>query len=219
MNGSASNDSANVEVRPYFATPVAVLALPNAAALNETLAGVIRERMAAVSSTEHSNRGGWQSEWDFAEWGGPAGAALLSAARQLADRLTCDRAGNRVPIDWVVNAWANVNGRDHGNEFHTHPGSYWSGAYYVDDGGASDDPALGGEFELQDPRGVAPAMYAPSLAINTPGGLSVGASELIRPKAGNMLMFPAWLSHCVRPYEGNAQRISIAFNFSLPGLG
>ena len=60
-------------------------------------------------------------------------------------------------------------------------------------------------------------MYAPHLAVNVPGGLSIGASELIRPETGTMLMFPAWLSHCVRPYKGTGQRISVAFNFSLAG--
>jgi len=215
MTTQDQQPSADVEVRPYFATPMAVLRLPDAGPLNARLAQTVRERMVATGSTDHSNRGGWQSEWDFATWGGREGAALLSTARQLADHLTCDRTGRPAKVQWVVNAWANVNGPDHGNEFHTHSGSYWSGAYYVDDGGAGADPALGGEFELQDPRGVAPAMYAPQLAVNVPGGLSIGASELIRPEAGTMLMFPAWLSHCVRPYRGSGERISIAFNFSL----
>jgi uncharacterized protein (TIGR02466 family) len=37
----------------------------------------------------------------------------------------------------------------------------------------------------------------------------------VRPKAGRLVMFPAWLLHQVRPYKGKAQRISIAFNLSL----
>ena len=126
-----------------------------------------------------------------------------------------DRAGRPVAVDWKVNAWANVNRTAHGNEFHTHPGAYWSASYYVDDGGIGADPTLGGEFEIQDPRGVAPAMYAPLLALAVPGGQSVGASELIRPKAGSMLMFPSWLSHGVRPYKGDGTRISIAINLGV----
>ena len=58
-------------------------------------------------------------------------------------------------------------------------------------------------------------MYAPQLAFNVPGGLSVGANEVVRPKTGLMVMFPAWLLHQVRPYKGGAERISIAFNLSL----
>ena len=48
--------------------------------------------------------------------------------------------------------WANVNRAGHGNEFHSHPGSFWSGVYYVDDGGIGADPSLGGELEFMDPR-------------------------------------------------------------------
>jgi hypothetical protein len=49
---------------------------------------------------------------------------------------------------------------------------------------------------------------------NVPGGASSGASELVSPAAGNMLMFPSWVSHAVRPYTGDGLRISIAINLS-----
>ena len=125
-----------------------------------------------------------------------------------------DRQGNRLDPEWQMNAWANVNRAGQGNEFHTHPGAYWSATYYVRDGGAQADPALGGEFEMADPRGVAPAMLAPYFAFATPNGLSAGASELIRPRAGLVVMFPSWLSHAVRPYAGQDVRISIALNLT-----
>lgn len=203
-----------LQVQPLFPTPVAISPLPDAVRLNAELKAAIERRMADQPSTRHSNLGGWQSSWDMAEWGGPATARVLEHAAALADRLTCDRQGRPVAVPWKVNCWANVNAASHGNEFHTHPGSYWSGTYYVDDGGVAGDPSLGGEFEIQDPRGVAPAMYAPDLAFNFAGGFAVGASETISPRAGLMLLFPAWLSHAVRPYRGTAKRISIAFNLS-----
>ena len=208
-------DEERIELRNYFATPVIVASLPDGPAINQAIEPVILAREKAVASTQHSNIGGWQSEWDFPQWGGDAGRAILESATNLASRMTADRAGRPVRIDWKLNAWANVNREGHGNEFHTHPGSFWSGAYYVSDGGIADSPDLGGEFEIQDPRGVAPAMYAPMLCIATPGSQSMGASELIRPRAGQILLFPAWLSHQVRPYRGSAVRMSIAFNLSL----
>ena len=204
-----------VSVRSYFATPVAVMELPGAQPLNVVLRSLIVARAESEPGVEHSNLGGWQSSWDFEEWGGDAAVHLLDSAKGLANQLTADREGKQVDIKWRANAWANLNRSGHANEFHTHPGAYWSGTYYVDDGGVHDDPSLGGEFEIQDPRGVAPAMYAPLLAFNMAGGQSVGASELLRPKAGTMIMFPSWLSHGVRPYRGDATRISIAFNLSI----
>jgi len=213
--GKPQSVEVSAQLRTYFATPLAVVELPNTAALNAELRETILARERAAPTVKASNLGGWQSSWDFAAWGGRAGQAVLDAARQLGSRLTCDRQGRPVQIQWKMNAWANVNRTGHANEFHTHPGSYWSASYYVDDGGIAADPSLGGEFEIQDPRGVAPAMYAPQLAFAMPGGQSAGASELIRPKAGTLIMFPAWLSHGVRPYAGKAMRISVAMNLSV----
>jgi uncharacterized protein (TIGR02466 family) len=203
------------EVRSYFPTPVIIATLPDAETVNAELKRIILERERKDEGVQHSNLGGWQSSWDFDTWGGLGAKNLLDAARNLATRLTSDRSGKQVRIAWKTNVWANVNRRGHGNEFHTHPGAYWSGTYYVDDGGAGDDRELGGAFEIQDPRGVAPAMYAPHLGFAMPGGQSAGASELIFPKSGQFVLFPSWLAHGVRPYEGSRERISIAFNFSL----
>ncbi len=209
-----SNPTAQVELRALFSTPVAVATLPDTKNLNSTLRDTILAREEAEPSTQHSNLGGWQSTWDLAEWGGDAAAAVLTFARQVANRLTVDRQGRPAPQDWQMNAWANINRLGHGNEFHTHPGCVWSAVYYVDDGGIADDPSLGGQLEFQDPRGVAPAMFRPDLVPNVPGGASYGASEMVSPSAGTMIMFPSWVSHAVRPYTGNDVRISIAINLS-----
>ncbi len=206
--------SATVDIRPLFATPIAIATLPNAEKLNDALRATVLTRAETHPSTAHSNLGGWQSTWDIADWGGEEVRAILAFARQFADRLTADRQGKPAPQNWQMNAWANVNRLGHGNEFHTHPGSVWSASYYVDDGGIADDPSLGGQFEIQDPRGVAPAMFRPDLVPNVPGGASIGASEVISPAAGTMIMFPSWLSHAVRPYTGDSVRISIAMNLS-----
>lgn len=204
-----------IELKPLFPTPVIIAQFPEPQRVNEALLTTIHERMAEDQGTQHSNLGGWQSRWDMTDWGGPAFAAVIAVARQIADRVTVERGGRPVSIDWKINAWANVNRLGHGNEFHIHPGALWSGTYYVDDGGIAQDASLGGEFEVQDPRGVAPVMYAPMLTYAGPGGDALGASETISPRAGTMVMFPSWLQHAVRPYRGTRERVSIAFNLSL----
>lgn len=203
-----------VQLRNIFPTPVALLQLPDAARINAGLEARIFAREAEVASVRRSNWGGWQSPDDFPKWCGPEGEAVLATAQGLANNLTSDREGRRLNPKWRMNAWANVNRHGQGNEFHTHPGAFWSATYYVRDGGVADDPSLGGEFEIQDPRGVAPAMLAPMIAFATAGGQSAGASELVRPRAGLLVMFPSWLSHGVRPYAGSDVRISIALNLT-----
>ena len=212
---SMNKTSGEFEARSYFPTPVTVFDLPDDDRLNAALGPLILAREKSQASVDHSNLGGWQSADDFQDWSGDAGAKLLGHGVALANRLTADRDGNPVEIEWRVNSWANINRKGHANEFRTHPGCFWSGSYYVDDGGTADDRSLGGEFEIKDPRGVAPAMYAPDLCYNLPGCQSLGASELIFPRAGAMVLFPSWLSHAVRPYRGSGTRISVAFNFSL----
>ena len=203
------------QLLPIFATPVVVLDVADAATLNVELRKVIEERQRTHPGTQHSNLGGWQSTWDMDRWGGVPAIKLLAIGRNLANRFTTDREGKPVAPTWRANIWANVNRSGHGNEFHSHPGSFWSAVYYVDDGGISADASLGGELEFMDPRGPGPAMYAPQLAFAMPGGLSVGANEMVRPQTGRMVMFPAWVLHQVRPYRGAAERISIALNLSL----
>ncbi|MEM6973385.1 MAG: TIGR02466 family protein [Pseudomonadota bacterium] len=212
--GSAAQ-KAGIQVRNLFPTPIAIVHLPNAAAINDALASAIAAREGDVASVHHSNHGGgWQSPTDFEAWSGDAGRAVLETCIKVADQMTVTRDGRPARVEWLMNAWANVNRAGQGNEFHTHPGAYWSATYYVRDGGAAHDPALGGEFEIADPRGIGPAMLAPNLAFASAGGQSVGMAETVRPVPGMLILFPSWLSHAVRLYTGDEERISIAINLT-----
>jgi uncharacterized protein (TIGR02466 family) len=204
-----------INIRGLFATPVAAVELPDAEARNAELRRRILERRAGNPSVQASNAGGWHSDRALEDWGGPGVGEILAAARQVANRMTADRKGQPVNPTWTTQAWANVNGPGDANICHYHPGSYWSGTYYVDDGGCATDPALGGEFEMIDPRGPGPGMYAPALKFAGEDGASVGSGETILPRPGLLFLFPSWLFHQVRPYRGTRLRISIAFNLGL----
>jgi uncharacterized protein (TIGR02466 family) len=204
-----------VEVLRLFPTPVVVATIPNAEPLNADLRSTILARERAHESALRSNRGGWQSSADLHEWGGEPIRKVLAHARAVVDDATVDRAGNRQQIAWRVTCWANVNRSGHCNEVHTHPGALWSVNYYVDDGGSGADPSLGGEFEILDPRGVAPVMYAPRLTFPGPDFVALGESQRLTPRAGVLIVFPSWLPHGACPYRGTRERISIAINFSL----
>ena len=203
------------DILKLFSTPLVMAELPEAEEVNAALSQIILDRAAGDPGTQHSNLGGWQSSWDMESWGGPSLKRVLRAARSLANSVTVTRDGEPASVKWKMNCWANINRSGAANEFHTHPGAFWSGCYYVDDGGIGEDPSLGGAFEVQDPRGVAPAMYAPSLTFAGPGGKSLGASYALQPHSGMILLFPSWLQHAVRPYRGPHMRISIAFNLSV----
>ncbi len=202
------------EVLGFFPTPAYLAELPRTEALNAELKRIILEREAGEAGLDNSNVGGWHSGRDFAEWGGPALQQVLEAAKSLATQLTRDRKGRAVRPEWQVECWANINRSGQANKRHTHPGCFWSGTYYVDDGGVADHPRYGGAFEFQDPRGVAPALAGDLLYREPHGSNSAPAETEIRPRSGLMVLFPSWMPHAVRAYSGPGQRISIAFNFA-----
>jgi uncharacterized protein (TIGR02466 family) len=212
---AAGGDSPQLTVLNLFSTPVVIAAMPDAVTLNAELKTIILAREASSESVERSNHGGWQSTWDLHQWGGAPMQKVLAFGRAIASEVTVDRMGKRRPLSWRINCWANVNRHGHGNQFHTHPGALWSASYYVDDGDVGADSSLGGEFEIQDPRGVAPIMYAPFLTFPGPDGAALGESQRLTPQAGMFVLFPSWLSHGVRPYRGTRERVSIAINFSV----
>jgi len=184
----------------------------------DELRDIILQQAAREGGVSHSNVGGWQSSQGFISWSGAIGLKLLQAASQFATRNTLVVQGNTVTIetiDWQVAAWANVNRSGDHNVAHAHPGCFWSGCFYADDGGIGGEEALGGAIEFEDPRGVGPMMYAPFLKYGVSGCVSAGLAERVYPQTGMLLIFPSWLRHSVTPYSGTGTRVSVAFNFSL----
>lgn len=207
----------DIHIRKIFPTPLASHALADAEALNAELKARILERRACTPGVQHSNKGGWQSDGDFASWAGAAGQRLLDTARQLASSLTAVSLEPHGLVhfeqDWQYNVWANINGHGDSNVLHGHPGAFWSGVYWVQDGGRAADPTVDGDLEFQDPRGLLPSLYRPELRMRIEECLSAGYCTSEPARAGTLLMFPSWLLHRVRPFMGRGERISVAFNF------
>ena len=189
-------------VQKLFATPVVTDQLPGAEKLNAELEKLILARQAEAPGHKLSNRGGWQSEHDLPMWGGDAGKRVIQHALLLADAHTAGPKGEG--SRWRCEAWANVSGSGHFNMPHIHSGTFWSAVYYVSVGDGE-----GGQLVLHDPRMPGLAMHAPHLALK---GLGPEGEARIEPKPGLMVLFPAWLSHSVEPWQGKGKRISIAMN-------
>jgi uncharacterized protein (TIGR02466 family) len=208
-----------IKIHRLFATPLAQIAHPAAERLNQALKEEIdRNRADNPAGVRHSNSGGWQSSADFNAWGGEGSMALTAYATELAYALTAvyhPEHGLVVPeFEWKINAWANVNNAGDSNAQHAHPGAFWSGVYWVDDG-CDDGQEAGGELQFLDPRGVMPSLYNPELKIRIAGCLSAGLTTSIAPESGTLVMFPSWLLHSVSVFTGSRPRISVAFNFSV----
>lgn len=201
---------------PLFPTQVLTESWPGMAEWNRSLLDGILEHKAQHPGVSLSNVHGWQSTTDMLDWGGEAARRLVDHVLTRCDEHTVDvREEGRRRFVWLPEMWANVNEHGASNQTHCHPGSQWSAVYYVQDGyGGSEDRALGGELALLDPRFPMVRMRDPDLRYVRPSGSVDHHEAWIRPKTGQLVMFPAWLMHSVRPYHGDGVRISIAINIS-----
>lgn len=196
-----------------FPTPVILHDIEGSDYLNRDLVDRIKAKQAEHSGIKRSNYGGWQSEVDMMIWAEDLARIILGAAITFAATQTADiHPHGKRDFEFDAQMWANVSGPGHSNQTHCHPGALWSGVYYVDVGEDSPDIDVEGELLLQDPRFPMNCMYMPELVNRYADGKPQYAQVPIRPVNGRMVLFPAWLRHSVRPYVGQRERISIAFN-------
>ena len=108
------------------------------------------------------------------------------------------------------NMWANINYSGGYNRPHVHPNCLFSGVYYV-----KTQPQCG-ELVVNDPRPGIQTMMPTRKPGQPPKHLWREAH--IEPTQGRLIMFPAWLWHCVEPNQSNDMRISVSFNFVQEGF-
>ena len=159
---------------------------------------------------DQSNVGGWRSESDLLNWPEPEVATLKGMIHEAAGQVMQLAGGGRqvqIRADLSVAAWANINRRGSYIASHSHPGSHWSGVYYVSRGRPDEGRPINGVMELEDPRPAAASALIP--------GFDFGYRERIEPEPGLMMIFPSWNVHMVHPFHGDGERISIAFNIIL----
>ena len=208
-----------------YETPILHGRLADAAALTAALRTAILDRHASGSSVgpslARSNVGGWHSATDMLDWGGPAAAALANTAVKMAKRASHFDGRDAATVEWTVKMWANVSPPGALNMSHAHPGVLWAAVYYIDMGVA---PAAsegggeaGGELFFEDPRFPVPFMRLPGFRLVGIDGQPQPVERRLPTEAGDLILFPAWLRHGVRPHLGTGDRISIAMNIDVRG--
>ncbi|AXK71349.1 hypothetical protein DWG18_02950 [Lysobacter sp. TY2-98] len=93
---------------------------------------------------------------------------------------------------------------------HTHPMASWSGVYCVSEGEPSAAHPESGVLRFHNPH------YYSNMFLDA-GNARLQApyhhgTWSIRLKAGQLVLFPSWVSHEVLPFYGSDERITIAFN-------
>lgn len=181
--------------------------LPGAENANPVLAGLIEDMDAQTQDMTADYLSG-----DLFAHPHPA----LGWLKSCIDRAVLDYArgiGIDYDLDWSLQAWPNVNRFGDYHNLHNHPHSWLSGTYYVKV--PQGDAAVPGRSD-RDPNAISfydPRPQANMLAIrNDP---QVDPEHRILPKAGDILIWPAFLHHMVHVNLSQDTRISVSFNVVL----
>jgi uncharacterized protein (TIGR02466 family) len=197
----------------FFETPIAYCLLKDGESLMQDLGRSIKENQETAGGLSRSNFGGWHSDTDMLQWGGPAAAKLAETAINVAKRMTHFQEASPESYEWHLRMWANVTPAGGLNHMHAHPGNLWAAVLYLDMGddvGSSED--VGGAFYIEDPRFPMSAMHNTAVRMIGADGKPQQYEVEFNLERGNLVLFPAWLRHGVRPYTGSRERISIAMN-------
>jgi uncharacterized protein (TIGR02466 family) len=112
--------------------------------------------------------------------------------------------------------WFHVARRGGFFGLHNHPNASWSGVYCIDPGQHDADKKDSGLLSFVNPM-IMSAMHmdAGVARMQLPYGYQIAN---VRLSAGQLVIFPSWVLHDVKPFEGEGERITISFNcwFTLP---
>lgn len=194
------------EVGVLFPVPFITIRVRDAEALNGRLLDEIGERQAGEPGIDRSNRYGWHSALDLFDRPEPAHAELAREIEAMVGAATAKLVPD-IPagLRLVHEGWINVSPIHAMNAPHDHPGSFWSGTYYVRVPGADDADPRAGAIEFIDPRGS----IGSNASFETP---FTRGKFTVRPVAGTCLIWPSFMKHWVHPNRSAEERVSVAFN-------
>ncbi|MEM7241710.1 MAG: TIGR02466 family protein [Pseudomonadota bacterium] len=207
-----------IEMREYqyFPTQVFSHQLPDdqAKSMNTALTQAIyAEREADLEGTKRSNfkeLGGWHSQNNLHKKD-----QYKPVTDLIAECCVAVSQSNHYKEDrklTIGTMWSIINPPGSFNRAHIHPGSLWSGVYYVQ------APENAGKIEFIDPRAAA-SMLNPVYSTKPKRPKKTLSRIKFIPTAGRILIFPSWLYHAVEPNlteaKGDAaNRIIISFNLN-----
>ena len=173
---------------------------------NETLSNNIVNWSQQDPGVKKTNMNGWHSKPEMhlkSEY-----QQLVQELYKMQEEIYQEEWLDRQPK--LGNMWANINYPGGYNRPHVHPNCLFSGVYYVKSNKNS------GVFVANDPRPGIQTMMPIRKQGRPPKHL--WREVHLEPIPGRIIMFPAWLWHCVEPNQSNDIRISVSFNFIQDGF-
>lgn len=111
----------------------------------------------------------------------------------------------------VYDSWFHITRRDGYFSLHNHPMASWSGVYCVSSGRDDGTEPDSGRLCFVNPH-IHASMYVDAMnaRLRPPFSTVAGAGWQLRP--GQLVLFPSWMLHEVKPFIGEGERVTVAFN-------
>jgi uncharacterized protein (TIGR02466 family) len=214
-----------VQVQPFFAVPFGFAQLENCARLNADLRTLFLHRESEGARYANprplTQRNGqvFESEFQLFRANEPAVQQLKqfcwsSLLGMVAELSKYDDATMRRLLIYS-DSWFHVTRRGGFFGLHNHPMASWSGVYCVSPGQHDANKPDSGLLSFVNPATTG-AMYTDAANANMRGPFGYGIRH-VKFEPGQLVLFPSWILHDVKPFEGEGERITVAFNcwFSL----
>ena len=185
----------------HFPTPVYIQEVSNAVELNQYLEQKILQWSQQDKGVSKTNAGGWHSTTDMNQK--EEYNVLTKELFNMQENIFKKEFLTQKPV--LGNMWANINYPGNANRPHLHPNALFSGVYWIK------APEKSGNLMLYEPRPGAQCTMPNRKEGKLPPEL--WREVHYTPRAGTIVMFPAWLWHEVKPNKSNDIRISVSFNF------
>lgn len=195
------------QFRQLWPTQFLSVQLPGAESANPVLADLIMARNASSAdmTVDYTNDNLFNDEHPAIQW-----------LRQCCDRAVMDyvrKSGIGYDPSWTLQGWANVNMKGDYHNLHNHPHSWLSGTYYVNVPDQSEAESFRSDLNPACISFFDPRPQANMNAIRDDG--QVDPEYRVLPRAGELLVWPAFLHHLVHPNMAPTPRISVSFNVVL----
>ena len=171
---------------------------------NKSIANYCLKLAKSTPGVHVSNEGGWHSNNLPLDHLDSALTPLFNEIQIRIQQLQIDLGLKESLTHTVSDAWINVNNYRDFNNTHKHVGATFSGIYYVK------TPENSGILEFTNP--LTELSYVIGDWMIKEHNFFNSKTWKVIPEEGNLLIWPSWLLHCVKPNLSNDTRISIAFN-------
>lgn len=172
---------------------------------NQPIADYCHKLASESDGLQISNYGGWHSEYLD-----PTVNELAPMFDDILERvyITAKSLGFKPTLGVKLQtSWFNLNRKHDFNVSHRHPGSIFSGVYYIK------VPENSGRIVFENP--IAEHSLTIGDAAVEEYNYFTADTWKIQPTEGKLIIFPSWLRHSVEPNLSEQARISLAFNCTL----